>query len=129
MSVFLALGSLMATRVLLTPEPSPMSLLPISPLLSFPPLSPSPFLFPLSHLPHSFPRHPIIIHPARVWQGSVCVYVCACCQGPASACVQQRSLVRTTQGTLSLSNPLEIEQRCVVVCNNAMYSVPSMSYS
>lgn len=48
---------------------------------------------------------------------AVCVFMCVFCQGPA--CVQQRSSIRTTQGTLSSCHPLEMEQRRVCLCNDA----------
>jgi len=97
------------------PQPSPLlSLLSISPLFS-PTPSPllslhltCPTLSPSSHHHHS---------PSKSLAGvCVCARVCVCRQGPACACVQQRSSARTTQGTLSLSNPLEITERCLCVC-------------
>lgn len=112
--LFPARGSLGATTVLLTLQPSTVSPLSIfSPLVPF--LSPCPFISPGLSCPTLS-----LITPSSLFQlglgSGLYVWEHACCPGPAGSCVQRRSLVRTTLETLSLSSPLEIEQRCVCLC-------------
>lgn len=87
------------------PSPSPLSLLPVSPLY-VPPLPSLPISAPFSSSlsPHSLPHRPIIIHPAIVWQGSW-VGVCVCVSPGASLRPQQRSSARTHRGLCPCLTP------------------------
>lgn len=101
-SLLLAWGSLVSTSVLLTPEPSSMSLHPISPFflplhlfsshLTCPSLS---LITPSSFTQQEFGRVCLCVS-VRVTV-SVCA-ICVFCHGPAFSCVQQRSLVKDNTG-------------------------------